>query len=110
MVYALERELYLGSTFAVLIELPEGRDVSSGPVSRVRHLASNSLPLDQPLQRDGPRRTRGSQPPPAHLFARDARADGERYPRASCQASVLGRTQTEGKAGNATARTGVACS
>jgi len=78
MVYALERELYLGSTFAVLIELSEGRDVSSGPVSRVRNLTSNGLPLDQPLQRDGSRRTRGSQPPPAHLFARDTRADGER--------------------------------
>jgi hypothetical protein len=61
MVYALERESNLGSTFAVLIELPEGRDVSSGPVSRVRNLTSNGLPLDQPLQRDGPRRTRGSQ-------------------------------------------------
>src|SRR5664279_3236894 len=79
MVYALERELYLGSTFAVLIELPEGRDVSSRPVSRVRHLTSNGLPLDQPLQRDGSRGTRGSQPPSAYLFARDARADGERY-------------------------------
>jgi transposase InsO family protein len=74
MVYAMEIELYLGSTFAVLIELPEGRDVSSGPVSRVLNLASNGLPLDQSLQRDGPRRTRGSQPPPAYLFARDARA------------------------------------
>ena len=31
MLYALEREFYLGSTFAVLIELSEGRDVSSGP-------------------------------------------------------------------------------
>jgi hypothetical protein len=34
MVYGLERELYLGSTFAVLNERPEGRDVSRGPVSR----------------------------------------------------------------------------
>ena len=54
MVYALERELYLGSTFAVLIELPKRRDVSSGPVSRVRSLTSNGLSLDQPVQRDGP--------------------------------------------------------
>jgi hypothetical protein len=58
MEYALERESNLGSTSAVLIELSEGRDVSSGPVSRVRNLTSNGLPLDQPLQRDGPRRTR----------------------------------------------------
>jgi hypothetical protein len=35
MVYALERESNLGSTFAVLVELSEGRDVGSGPVSRV---------------------------------------------------------------------------
>ena len=35
MLYALERESNLGSTFAVLIELSEGRDVGSGPVSRV---------------------------------------------------------------------------
>src|SRR5271154_2785586 len=110
MVYALERELYLGSTFAVLIELPERRAVSSGPVSRVRDLTSNGLPLDQPLQRDGARGPRGSQPPPAYLFARDARADGERHPRPSCQASVLGRPQTQGKAGNATTRRGLACS
>ena len=52
MVYALERELYLGSTFAVFIELSEGRDVSGGPVPRVWNLTSNGLPLDQPLQRD----------------------------------------------------------
>ena len=65
MVYALERELYLGSTFAVLIVLPEGRDVSSGPVSRVWDLASNGLPLDQSLQRDGAGRTRRSEPPTA---------------------------------------------
>ncbi len=72
MLYALERESNRGSTFAVLVELSEGRDVSSGPVSRVWNLASNSLPLDRPLQRDGTRGTRGSQPPPAHLFTRDA--------------------------------------
>jgi len=47
MVYALERELYRGSTFAVFIELSEGRDVSGGPVSRVWNLTSNGLPLDQ---------------------------------------------------------------
>jgi len=35
MLYALERGSNPGSTFAVLIELSEGRDVSSGPVSRV---------------------------------------------------------------------------
>jgi hypothetical protein len=57
MVYALERELYLGSTFAVLIELLEERDVSSEPVSRVWNLTSNGLPLDQPLQRDRTRST-----------------------------------------------------
>jgi hypothetical protein len=34
MLYALERESNLGSTFAVFVELSEGRDVSSGPVSR----------------------------------------------------------------------------
>ena len=72
MLYALERESNLGSTFAVLIELSEGRDVGSGPVSRVWNFASNCLPLDKSLQRDGARGTRGSQPPPAHLFARDA--------------------------------------
>ena len=72
MLYALERESNLGSTFAVLIELSEGRDVGSGPVSRVWDFTSNCLSLDQPLQRDRPRGTSGSQPPPAYLFARDA--------------------------------------
>jgi hypothetical protein len=86
MLYALERESNLGSTFAVLIELSEGRDVSSGPVSRVWDLASNSLPLDQPLQRDGTRRTSGSEPPeyvakviePALLSAKAQGKTGER--------------------------------
>jgi len=32
MLYALERESNLGSTFAVFVELLEGRDVGSGPV------------------------------------------------------------------------------
>ena len=110
MLYALERESDRGSTLTVFVELSEGRDVGSGPVSRVRHFASNGLPLDQSLQRDGAGRTRRSQPPPAYLFARDARADGERHPRPSCQASVLGRAETQGKAGDATARRCVACS
>jgi hypothetical protein len=46
MVYALERELYLGSTFAVFIESSEGRDVRGGPVSRVWNFTSNGIPLD----------------------------------------------------------------
>ena len=49
MLYALERESDLGSTFAVFVELPKGRDVGSGPVSRVWDLASNGPPLDQSL-------------------------------------------------------------
>src|SRR5277367_2196654 len=61
MLYALERESYLGSTFAVLVELSEGRDVCSGPVSCVWDLASNGLPLDQSLQRGRAGRTRGSK-------------------------------------------------
>lgn len=42
--------------FAVFGELSERRDVSSGPLSSVWDLASNGLPLDQSLQRDGARR------------------------------------------------------
>jgi hypothetical protein len=47
MRYALERESARGSTPAVPVELSEGRDVGSGPMSRARDLASNCLPLDQ---------------------------------------------------------------
>jgi hypothetical protein len=61
MLYALERESNLGSTFAVFVELSERRDVGSGPVPRVWDLAPNGLPLDQSIQRDGAGRTRGSQ-------------------------------------------------
>jgi hypothetical protein len=56
-LYALERESNLGSTFAVLIELSQERDVGSGPVSRVWNFAPNCLPLDKPLQRVGARGT-----------------------------------------------------
>jgi hypothetical protein len=50
--------------FTVFVELSEGRDVGSGPVSRVWDLASNGLPLDQSLQRDGAGRPRGSKQSP----------------------------------------------
>ena len=53
MLYALERESDLRSTSAVFVELSEGRDVGSGPVSRIWNLPPNGLPLDQSLQRDG---------------------------------------------------------
>ena len=109
MLYALERESNLGSTFAVFVELSERRDVGSGPVPHVRDLASHSVPLDQSLQRNRTRRTRGSQQPPAQLLARDARANREHHPRAPSQAPVLGRAQAQGKAGDAAARRGVAC-
>jgi hypothetical protein len=56
-VYALEGESDYGSTFAVLVELPKGRDVSSGPMSRVWNFAASCLPLNKPLQRDGARGT-----------------------------------------------------
>lgn len=49
MLYALERDSDHRSTPVVFIELSEGRDVGSGPVPRLWDLASNSLPLDQPL-------------------------------------------------------------
>src|SRR5207302_3807864 len=49
MLYALERESYLGSTSAVFIQLRKGRDVCSGPVPCVWDLTSNGLPLDQSL-------------------------------------------------------------
>ena len=49
MLYALERESNLGSTFAVFVELSERRDVGSGPVPRVWDLAPNGLPLDQSI-------------------------------------------------------------
>jgi len=110
MLYALERESDLGSTFAVSVELSEGRAVGSGPVSLIWDIASNRLLLDQSLQRDGAGGTRRSQPPPTQLFACDARADREHDPRASGQASVLGRAQAEGQAGDATGRRGLACS
>src|SRR5271170_2642583 len=61
MLYALERESDLGSTFAVFVELSEGRDVGSGPVSRIWNLPPNGLPLDQSLQRDGAGRARRSR-------------------------------------------------
>src|ERR1700744_4520301 len=54
MVYALERELYLGTTFAVFIELSEGRDVSGGPVSRLWNLTSTGLPLNHRYNETGP--------------------------------------------------------
>src|SRR6185437_12292280 len=65
MLYALERDSDHGSTFAVLVELSEGRDVCSGPVPRVWDLTSHSVPLDQSLQRDWARRPRGSKQSPA---------------------------------------------
>src|SRR5271170_6065219 len=46
MLY-VERDSDHGSTFAVFVELSEGRDVGSGPMPRVWDLASPSLPLDQ---------------------------------------------------------------
>jgi hypothetical protein len=109
MLYALERESDLGSTSTVFVELSERGDVSSGPVPRVWNLPPNGLPLDQSLQRDGAGRTRRSQPPPTHLFPRDAGADRDRDLCASGQASVLGRAEAQGKAEDATGRRGVAC-
>jgi hypothetical protein len=109
MLYALERESNLGSTFASLVELSEGRDVGRGPVSRVWDFASNGLPLDQSLQRNRAGRTRRSQPPPAHLFPCDAGANRERHTRASYQTSVLGRAEAQGHARDSAGRCGVAC-
>src|SRR5271170_2176949 len=93
MLYALERESDHGSTSSVFVELSERGDVRSGPVPRVWNLPSNWLPLDQSLQRDGAGRTRRSQPSPAWLFPRDARAGRERDLCASGQASFLGRAE-----------------
>ena len=39
MLYALEREFHLGSMPAVFVESSEGRDVGSGPMSRVWDIA-----------------------------------------------------------------------
>jgi hypothetical protein len=58
MLYALEREFYLGSTFAVLIELSEGRDVSSGPEPGPSDLRGSDAGVRRPsTDQDRQRRT-----------------------------------------------------
>jgi DNA-binding transcriptional LysR family regulator len=76
------------------LSLSEGIDVGGGPVPRLWDLASHSLSLDQPLQRDRARRTRGSKQSPAQLLARDVGADREHHPRAAGQTPVLGRASS----------------
>ena len=85
MLYALERESDLGSTFTVSVELSEGGDVRSGPVPSIWNFPPNGLPLDQSLRGNRARRTRRSESPPSHLFPCDVGANGERHTRASCQ-------------------------
>ncbi len=64
MLYALERESDLGSTFAVSVELSEGRDVSSGPMSRVWTSAKSARSAKQPCESTGCQH--GSEPTTAH--------------------------------------------
>ena len=52
MRYALERESYRGSTSAISIELPKGRDVCFRAMPRVRSVAAYGLSMDQSLQRE----------------------------------------------------------
>jgi hypothetical protein len=54
MRYALERESYRGSTFAISIELPKGRNVCFRALPRVRIVTANRLSMDQSLQESGP--------------------------------------------------------
>jgi hypothetical protein len=61
MRYALERELYRGSTSAISIELPKRRNVSFRTLPRVRSVTANRLSMDQSLQREWARRVAKSQ-------------------------------------------------
>ena len=54
MRYALERESYRGSTSAIPVELPKGRNVCLRALPRVRSVAAYGLPMDQSLQREWP--------------------------------------------------------
>jgi hypothetical protein len=50
MRYARERESYSGSTFAISIELPKGRNVCLRALPRVRSVTANRISMDQSLQ------------------------------------------------------------
>src|SRR5271170_2004062 len=99
MRYALESELYRGSTPAISIELPKERNVCFRALPRLRSFTANRLSMDQSLQREWTRRAAKPEQQASQLLPRDSGGSRERDIGTARQTSFVGSEEAQGQAG-----------